>query len=205
MKDGVKKYRLILDCRVSGSNDAARRVERVLLPKCWDIIRDIMALKKVCGDSEEVLLFVLDFKDAFYMLPLLDRERQYFSAYHDGAWYVWERVAQGSVNGPNAFGRLSALVGRLSQSLFGDSEARINIYTDDPCTVLRGSRREIRSNITMLTLLWRVLGWSLSYHKGQWGKVVDWIGFHLAITPSSVEATIKEGFMNDYRKMVGDL
>ena len=44
-KDGVTKCRLILDCRVSGSNDAAQRSERILLPKCWDIVRDAMALK----------------------------------------------------------------------------------------------------------------------------------------------------------------
>ena len=40
--DGVVKYRLILDCRVSGSNDAADRHERILLPKAWDIVRDVM-------------------------------------------------------------------------------------------------------------------------------------------------------------------
>ena len=66
---------MISDCRVSGSNDAARRVERVLLPKCWDIIRDVMALKKVRDVSEEVLLFVLDFKAAFYMLLVMECER----------------------------------------------------------------------------------------------------------------------------------
>ena len=112
--DGIIKYRLILDCRVSGSNDAAERRERILLPKAWDIIRDIMALRKNCKSHEEVFLFVLDFKDAFYMLPLLDDEYRYFTAFHDGKWYVWQRVAQGSLSGPNAFGRLSALTGRMT-------------------------------------------------------------------------------------------
>ena len=87
--DGIIKYRLILYCRVSGSNDAAERRERVLLPKAWDIIRDIMALRKNCKSHEEVFLFLLDFKDAFYMLPLLDEEYRYFTAFHDGKWYVW--------------------------------------------------------------------------------------------------------------------
>ena len=49
-KDGEAKCRIILDCRISGSNDAASKVERVLLPKRWDIIRDVMALKKGCGN-----------------------------------------------------------------------------------------------------------------------------------------------------------
>mgnify|MGYP006875435449 CR=1 FL=1 len=45
-KDGVLKHRLILDCRVSGANDAASRFERILLPKAWDIVGSIMDLKK---------------------------------------------------------------------------------------------------------------------------------------------------------------
>ena len=62
-----KKYRLILDCRVSGSNDAAKKVERALLSKCWDVVRDAMALKKQCAGDEGISLFVLDFRDAFYI------------------------------------------------------------------------------------------------------------------------------------------
>ena len=86
-KDGVVKYRLILDCRVSGSNDAATKVERVLLPKCWDVVRDGMALKKQCAEDEYIYLFVLDFRDAFYMRPLLPKERRFFTAVYNGRWY----------------------------------------------------------------------------------------------------------------------
>ena len=32
--------------RVSGSNSAALKAERTLLPKCWDIVRGVMALRK---------------------------------------------------------------------------------------------------------------------------------------------------------------
>ena len=67
--DGVVKHRLIIDCRVSGSNDAADRHERIIIPKAWEIVRDVMALKKICKQGEQVCLFVLDFKDAFYMPP----------------------------------------------------------------------------------------------------------------------------------------
>ena len=34
-KDGVTKYRLILDCRVSGSNSRTRKSERIILPRAW--------------------------------------------------------------------------------------------------------------------------------------------------------------------------
>ena len=47
VKEGVTKYRLIIDCRVSGSNDAATRNERILLPQtAWAFLRDIMALRR---------------------------------------------------------------------------------------------------------------------------------------------------------------
>ena len=49
--DGVLKHRLILDCRVSGASDAARRYERILLPKAWDAVAAIMDLKKRSGKA----------------------------------------------------------------------------------------------------------------------------------------------------------
>ena len=191
---------LILDCRVSGANDAAERHERILLPKAWDIIRDIMALRKACREGESVYLFVLDFKDALYMLPLLSDERRYFTAYHQGRWYVWERVAQGSLNGPNAFGRLSALTGRMTQGLMSSTGARVQIYTDDPCTVMKGSESEVKRHIAAMTLFWLVLGWGLSFHKGQWGKQIEWIGFQFLIDEDGVEAKIKGSSMKDFTR-----
>ena len=192
ISDGVIKYRLTLDARVSGSNDAAVRQERISLPKAWDIVRDIMALRKQCRRREDVYLFVLDFRDAFYMLPLLPSERRYFTAYHAGRWYVWGRVAQGSLNGPNAFGRLSALTGRMTQAMMSFTQARLQIYTDDPCTVLKGSLVEVKRYIAVMTLFWLALGRGLSFHKGRWGGEVDWIGLNYRIRRDKVEVTIKE-------------
>ena len=116
VKDGVVKYRLILDCRVSGSNDQTRKSERILLPKVWDVIRDVLHFHTILQPGEGVELMVCDFTDAFYMVPLAGDEQRYYAAMYDNEVYVWGRVAQGSLNGPNIFGRLSALVGRLSQS-----------------------------------------------------------------------------------------
>ena len=113
------------------------------MPKAWDIVRDIMALKKQCWGDEKVFLFVLGFRDAFYMLPLLRPGRRYFTAYHEGKWYVWDRAAQGWLNGPNAFGRLSAWTGRMTQAMMSSTQARLQIYTVDPCTVTKGSLVEV--------------------------------------------------------------
>ena len=44
-KDGSLKHRLILACRVSGTNSATKKWERILLPKITDVLADTMLLK----------------------------------------------------------------------------------------------------------------------------------------------------------------
>ena len=44
-KDGNLTHRLILDCRVSGTNDHATKVERVILPSAWDVVHYSLMLK----------------------------------------------------------------------------------------------------------------------------------------------------------------
>ena len=112
---------------MSGGNDHAAKHERVLLPKLWDIIADTVFLHFMLKAGESVDFAICDVRDVFFMLPLLPQERAYFSTFFDGSFYVWRRVVQGSVNGPNVFGRLSALTGRMTQSLVDPSEARMHI------------------------------------------------------------------------------
>ena len=69
VKDGVGKHRLMLDRRVSGSNARTKKSERILLPKAWDIIRDVLEMQALCIHDESLELFVLNLSDAFYMLP----------------------------------------------------------------------------------------------------------------------------------------
>ena len=151
-KDGVLKHRLILDCRVSGANDAAKRYERILLPKAWDVVAAVRDLKKRAGKQDIIELMVLDFSDAFYMLPLLPEERKYFVAHLGDSFYLWDRIAQGSLNGPGVFGRLSALTARMPQALFSPDRVQLQVYTDDPIAVLRGTPRETKRMAAILAL-----------------------------------------------------
>ena len=148
---------------------------------------------------------MLDFADAFYMLPLVDCEKRYYVAYYDGFFYCWDRIAQGSLNGPTAFGRLSALTSRMTQALYPDGELQLQVYTDDPCAAIRGTPRRVKLIATVLALFWRALGWQLSYHKGQLGKTVDWIGFTFKITADGISVEIKADFMSEFRKSVVEL
>ena len=164
-----------------------------------------MELKRRATKGEGIELLVLDFRDAFYMLPLLPEERKYFVAHFRGSFYLWERIAQGSLNGPGVFGRLSALTGRMTQSLFPSEYMQLQIYTDDPCAVMRGTPKQTKRMAVVLSLFWRALGWGLSYHKGQLGCEVNWIGFHFKITAQDVIVSIKADFMHDFTKLVKEL
>ena len=157
MKNGVPKHRLILDCRVSGANAATTKHERVLLPQVWDVIRDSLTLQSGLTQGQEVYYFVCDFKDAFYKLPIHPRERQYFAAVFQGSIYVWRRVGQGSTNGPCLFGRLSAFVGRATQTIIPLSECKSQIFVDDPILTLGTTRARAERLLTMACMLWMVI------------------------------------------------
>ena len=204
-KDGVLKHRLILDCRVSGSNERATRNERIVLPRIWDAIRDGLELMLYGEPGHTLDFMVLDFRDAFYMLPLAHAEQRYFSAFYKGRFYVWQRVAQGSLNGPNTFGRLSAAVGRMTAGLLQDHEARLQLYVDDPLLALYAAPRRKRIIIASVVMLWLMMGFDLAYHKGQFGHEVCWVGYDLKATKMGIEASIKADFMKDFSDVTAKL
>ena len=57
----------------------------------------------------------------------------------------------------------------------------------------------------VLALFWRALGWGLSFHKGQLGRVVSWIGYKFSITADAVIVSIKDDFMEEFAGLVRDL
>ena len=144
-KEGVLKHRLILDCRISGTNSSTYKWERILLPRAWDLVRDGMRLKDLAqqrGEDPSLFYFVCDLTDAFYKVPLAPEERHYFTLCYQGAYYCWNRVGQGSLNGPTLFGRFSTMLGRISQSILDSDHATLQIYVDDPVAVIRGGPRK---------------------------------------------------------------
>lgn len=196
-KEGIVKHRLILDCRVSGSNDHTRKSERILLPRAWHVIKDALQLAAMKKDEEEITFAVCDFTDAFYMIPLHRDEQRYFVASHKGCIYVWRRIAQGSLNGPNVFGRLSALVGRCTQACFDPAELRLHIYSDDPIAVMRATPQRRRRLVGVLIMIWLLMNFSLAAHKAQEGPSVLWIGYQLTCDQEKIHVAIKEAFMEE--------
>ena len=137
-KDGIIQHRLILDLRVSGCNGAATKVERIILPSGWDVVNNTMRIVARGGDSDKVSSFVCDFRDAFYMLPAHPDECRHLATKYKGMIYIWPRIAQGTINGPNIYGRLAAVTNRMTQSLYDGEELSSEMYVDDPCLALYG-------------------------------------------------------------------
>ena len=78
-----------------------------------DVVNDSLDLLTERLENDLLEYMVLDYTDAFYKLPLKPDERIFPTAFYKEKFYVWNRVAQGSRNGPQLSGRLSALVARL--------------------------------------------------------------------------------------------
>ena len=201
-KDGVLKHRLILDFKMSGINDRATKTERIVLPSAWDVVHDSLAMSTRLRAGQHIKYLVLDFSDAFYMMPLWKGELRYCGAWYKGAYYIWLAIPQGSMNGPSVYGRLAALTNRMSQGLFDTTEVRSQLYVDDPCVTLRGDENRCRRLASILICFWLVLGWKLAYHKGQFASNVDWVGYSLSVSPRVVTAKIKEEFMVDLRTTI---
>ena len=72
--------------------------------------------------TEKVTVFVLDFSDAFWQIPINMGERRFFCATTvlkgRRRYLAFTRAEQGSSNAPTLWGRVAALIMRLSQSLW---------------------------------------------------------------------------------------
>ena len=94
-RTGELKRRLILDCRVSGTDAATIKWDIIPLPRILDVLQDIMTLQAITlDDGSELSYFVCDFPDAFFAVPLNPQERCYFATQYMGYTYVWNRVTQ---------------------------------------------------------------------------------------------------------------
>ena len=102
-KLGRTKHRITLDCKKAGLTRSSKRSERTMLPRVSDAVSDIMELSEtdMSLDLEVLILMgVLDFTDAFWMIPLHKSERRYFVTRIGDRYFVFLRTAQGSRGAP---------------------------------------------------------------------------------------------------------
>jgi len=202
--DKIKK-RLILDSAQSGVSKVASKLERIILPRILDAAIDVLHL---LAAGHEVEIMVLDFADAFWLLPLAPEERRWFTSKIRGNFFVFLRNAQGSRNAPLGWGRLAALLGRAIQSMFRKDQLRIETYTDDPFVAVGGTKRQRDRMLAITILFWRCMGLPLSWHKGSRGTHAVWIGGEFQVNsqePRGVTVKIKQEIFDDSEKLVNDL
>ena len=202
-RNGISKVRMILDTKQSGVKRITSQAQRVTLPRVFDAILQLLFLQSVVasGDSTAVSAFVLDFSDAFWQLPISPAEQKYFCAIGliGGLrkWISFQRAPQGSAVGPTLWGRLAALIMRLTQSLVDPHEARLVCYVYDPLAAIRGTDEERRAIAAMMMLVWCALGFKLAFAKGQLAKEVTWIGGTLIVEVHGVRVVAKQSIIDD--------
>ena len=101
---------------------------------------------------------------------------------------------------------MSALISRLAQSFFEDHALLPHTYTDDPLATMLGDQHSINHYVSVLILVWRVLGFKLAFKKGQLGNAVCWVGYDIATDADAhtIRVSIKKEFMEELTAMTQD-
>jgi len=208
-RDGKVKKRLIVDSKQSRVKHASLKAERIVLPRVRDVINAALFLLSLCTACQTLSFFVLDFTEAFWQLPLAPVERRFFVARFRRKmrqlYIIFLRLAQGSRNAPLCWGRVGALLMRLTQSLFPLDVVRLACFVDDPIAVIRGTESEQQLIVCIIVLVWAALGFPLALPKGQYGKRVRWIGFDLSVDKKTIVATLKEELVRDIKAHITSL
>jgi hypothetical protein len=129
---GKIKRQVIVDSKRSGVSLATRKHERIVLPRVLDVVYDTLhQLSEVRKSRRHDLItewFVLDFANAFFIVPLALEERRFFAIKLSDHYYVFKVQAQGAGLSPLIWGRVAALISRLTQCLFHNNEALLQTF-----------------------------------------------------------------------------
>ena len=205
-RDGKCKKRVILDCKQSGLSKRTRRRYKVMLPRVTDAVRDALKLLANRLPLEQLEIFILDFKDAFWSIPLHGGEKRWFCGRVRGWWLVYNAVAQGSRNGPLAWCTIAALLARLTQGLFDPlREMRLQVYVDDPAATICGTAKHRDRVICIMILVWVMTGFELALAKAKRGSEVTWIGSTISVCNTSVQVSIPEDKARDVLNLTQEI
>jgi hypothetical protein len=190
--DGSWKYRMIWDLLRSAVNFHSKVGERIVLPRVLDLINDIVDLLLLKRDNEEIIVMVLDFCNAFHLLPLHPEEQKYFTTCIGGKVQHYFSLVFGPKASPTVWGRFGAWLSRSTQALFSPDSIRMQLYVDDPAVVIRGDKSEQKRLTATILLWWLILEIPLAWNKGSWGPEVTWIGATFNIGCDSVKVSVSD-------------
>ena len=196
------KKRVIVDSLRSSVSDSTTKPERSVLPRVLDVVDDFMVQRLSAYHKESTDFVVLDFTSAFFIIPLAWEERRFFLIRLRGKFFVFKVCAQGAAASPMVWARTAALVSRLTQYMFLETDLAIEVFVDDPCLTVTGSLAHRNKNIAIVILFWRTLGFPLQFKKGQRGQTVNWIGFTLQSTDTELVVSIKPEILDEFRSQI---
>jgi len=212
--DGTVKRRIIMDSRRSSVTEASRKSYRAVLPRATDLISDMLSMIAAAQSPDDVEVFICDAKDAFWQLPLHQQERRFYCAVlrrPSGrvTYLAYARTPQGSRGAPLSWTIIFGLICRCALSVLRTSEdpdtQRMQVYVDDPALVVRGSKAFRRAQVTLMVLVWRILGIRLAIDKGQCCSLVNWIGTTLSIHNGGVFATILQSRLDELQQIASTM
>ena len=140
------------------------------------------ARRRGCRPEQVCSWMVLDFEDAYYLMPLHPEERRFHCARHAGKIIIFLRTGQGAKASSLTWAHMSSLISRLTSSLFEPDEAKLQAYTDDP--LLSTMAKDDLGNDMLQGIAiasWLMVGLRLAFHKGQRGRHITWIGASMAL------------------------
>ena len=105
-----------------------------------------------------------------------EAERKYMAGHALGGSFCYNVLLFGARPGPLVWGRLAALVMRITAAMHVDAKSRLQCYVDDPVAIFGGTKRARSKHMLRTILLWLVLGLKLSWMKGQRGMKGEWVG-----------------------------
>ena len=149
------KKRSILDAKKSRANELAHSSHRLLLPRPHHAVDSTLQVQRALRarlrllrnarkphNKQSAEMLVADYVDAYWAIPLHHDERRFQVFQWRGRWAVLLRTGQGTKESSLTWGLISALCGRMGQSMFASFELLLQIYTDDPWFMVSGSDEE---------------------------------------------------------------
>ena len=183
VKDGVKKSRIIWDLKESHANMACSQGERIILPRLNDVAEAAVDIFK---RGSEPWIAAVDVRDAFMNIPSGEDKFATAAAIpkkdcapsdsqsQEHEVVIFDVLVFGSASSPTIWGRYAAWLGRSLAAIV--PQANIQIYVDDPCFVLPGTKQEAARSLAIILLWMDVCGYPVKLQKASGGKSIEWVG-----------------------------
>ena len=157
-RTGGFKNRIIQDLKINQVNNLATSFERGVLPRGIDHARDMAVLQERHGRVE---VLILDYEDAFMVIPLMEAERRFNCAYVEdieldgqvqSIFIVWDVLGCGGKTNPLVYCRVGSFASRTAQALADPESTRLQLHVDDSAITTGGAPKTCQQETDLILL-----------------------------------------------------